>query len=91
MSELLYAASGSCTFSLTFSICLLVGIHCFRQQGKQEMALTILCRGECSIKIMFLYNEHYNSFFFFCLHKSIQRYTKTANWMGQKLFKWQWL
>lgn len=67
MSELLYAASGSCTFSLTFSICLLVRIHCFRQQGKQDMALTVLCRGECSIKITFLYNEHYNSFFFFFL------------------------
>lgn len=31
------------------------------------MALTVLCRGECSIKITFLYNEHYNSFFFLFL------------------------
>lgn len=54
MSKLvLYSATGSGTFSLTFSFCWLVRIHCFRQWGKQEMALAVLYRGECSIKITF--------------------------------------
>lgn len=43
--------------------CWLVRTHCFRQRREQEMALAALYRGECLIKITFLYNENWKGAF----------------------------